>query len=614
MEVDGAPEEHQHQQALSEDERRRHWSLLEAVLDTYYLFQALGSYLDTESLASLYLALPPQRRDQWFCRHHLATWGKRHERASGECLLRLNPASTLLNMRSYLSFRHLFEHARWQVGTDDYLSLGDDDAPVYLLREQQQQMEDGVVQLYRVTYHTHLFRRHLMDKGRDMLVRACLFLPVQGPPQPFAGNLVVLGVGGHLFFYAPTLDGFRLVCNVHLQCSPHSLTCAPRGTALLAAHENSVFVALDLERVHCIFTRVHVAQDTFLGQCFTYEDTFVTGDEAGNVWEHRVVRSDKRQRRGTTDPVGGRAGSVVTTTLLLDHRAYGPNRWPFFHGETTDELVLAFKPGNRVTEDCLLLAGKRPRWGLGSLLRLVFSPGSMDYDSNDDAYVSFPQSLVASLVVHPGHQSVFVVVLTKLTRKAFLEFAPPVLTTQPRHMPPRFDLRVTGVVAVYELRFLLGRRLRVVSRYFLDAAPSTTPVASNDFFPSVPLPAEERRAYRMYSDLSLLRQTWRIQVQARCGRTHLTLRLDENTLAHIPLISTADSTVFCQGRDTSFRVFAFSEHHSFGFVAGAGYGPRYHTPLMSCVKYNRFFPDVLPSKIDETPPRVVHSHAILQGL
>lgn len=606
------------------------WGLVLRVLDQYYLFRLLGSYLDAETLASLYLALPPARRDAWFCRRHLAHWGRRHA-SHHRTRLRLDAGSTLLDMGSFLGFRHLYDHARWGVWNRRCRTLDAHGAVV------QDPMVGGVPPYggdngdgpypFRIAYLTYLFRSHPMQKSsygaQHLMVRACLFMPARGPPPPFAGCLVVLGVGGHLIFYAPTEAGFETVASLQLDCSPHSLACSPRGTALLAAHDNAVFLDLSDHRVRCIFTGVCVEQRRFLRQCFTSEDAFLTADEAGNVWEHGVTRGGPlillwppRLARSGGGCGGGRGGSTVTTRLLLDHRDYAPNGWPFFHGDTKTDLAAAYKPATPDTRSCLFLAGIRAGGGMGSVLRLAFSPErGKKGKQRKDLFANFPHALIAALDVHPSHERAYVVVITTQTREGFFS-APPELSAgvQPRENEPRFDELVTGVLGVYELQFPGGGRVRALPRYFLDECPRTShPVTQFPVAKIRLLPASHRRAYRLYT-ARCLKQGWKIQVQARCSRTHLTLRLDRHTLAHIPLVSTGDGTVVCQGLEMDFRVFAFSEHHSFGAVFGAGSGSKFHAALAACGKYQRFFPDAYEIQRPEKAVLVQHCHAIPQDM
>lgn len=613
-----------------EVEAWRQWNLMARVLGIAELMRDLGSFLDDDSLACLYEVLPLRWRDVWISSRHLASWGRRHDRAGGECLLRLLPRSPLLDVPTYLGFRHLHEHARWDLAPPHVVHLDDDNR---IASDPMEGDSDGGISLvaFRASYRTHLFKLHDMERpesGVFLLVRACLFLPSAGPPEPFAGNLAVLGFGGHLVFYAPTLDAFKITCVVVLQCSPHGLAISPGGTALLAAHENSVLLRLEKHRARCTFTGVRVDRRNFLGQCFTSESSFLTSDDAGNVWEHALDGDDddddgdasslpKQRRRqsrcfGSSARGAGPTGSVVTTTLLFGRRDYG-SPWPFAHGETTDDLALVYKTSTPSSADCLLLAGSAPGRGLGSILRLIFSPRSCAATST---YVFFRESLVASMATHPSQDCVFVVVVTRLKRSEF--FAPshaPIVRrdAQPRDTAPRFDALATGVVAVYELCFSRGRRARAVPRFFLDCAPPTSPLfESSASFPPDPAPQRHRRAYSLY-DNQCLSQNWKIQVQARCGQTTLVLRLNRRTLAHLPLVTAPDNTVFCQLRDKPFRVFAFSDHHSFGAVFGAELHKEYRCGLAACAKYNRLHPDVV-REIQRRPVTVQHCHAVLRGV
>lgn len=588
----------------AEDSERR-WQLLLRILDNPYIFRELGAYLDTEALACLYMLLPRRGRSNWFQRGHLASWGKRHDRPAGELRLSLVASSPLLDLPAYLSYRHLIEHARWGVSASRYTVMDADGLLEILYPDVLE--ADAVTVHY--AYHTHLFRPHPMlhDSGFRLTVRACLFLPVSGPPACFAGNLVLLGVGGQLQFYAPTLAGYQRVLDTRLHASPHGLVCSPRGTALLAGHENTIFIALESDLVRCVYTGVSVHPRSYRGQCFTAEDTFLSVDPTGNVWEHTVERRRPEpslmKKWKLRRPRGERR--AVVTRQLLD---YDPRHWPFLLPNTPAELVLTYKPATDSTCDCLLLSAMSRRAGLGATLRLRFAP--YEDDGCNDACVFFWRSFVASVVAHPTHESVYVVVVTKLTREDFFSpaYAPQVATTeQPRGTPPHFDPSVTGVVAVYELRFPGGRLVRAVPRFYLHEAPPTSWPGDDGAQPIEPLPPSVRRAYRLYAKQSCT-EDWTLQVQAHCGRTHLAIRLDGHTMAHLPLIASADNTVLCQHHTASFCAFAFSANHSFGAVFGRGTHSAHHAPLIACIKYNRFFPDVLADKIEGPLHAVTHEH------
>lgn len=604
-------------------------SLLEQLVADFYLFAELGSYLTTEALAGLYLALCPKKRDMWFHPRLLAEWGKRLPLNGRRCKLIVNPHSPLLNMSTFMTMRHLYEHGQWDTyRASRFIGLDVDEEIV----------RDECGGGFRDVFITDFFHRHSIECENRvyMLVRACLFLPVIGPPDPFAGNLVVMGVGGALIFYAPSLTGFFITCSVQLQCSPHNLAMSPDGTSLLAAGtKNSVFVHLSDHRAECLFTGVPVHQSSFLGQCFSAENVFLTTDEAGNVWEHEVLRGGVRMRfismprkrwkccllddGAGHDHCGYRMPeeAVVITRCLVGQREYGPTRWPFTYGEKTAGLALVYKQHTRATEACLILAGMAPRSGLGPVLRLIFSPHRKRKKGGRDVFVFFPRALVSSVAVHPSNESVFVVVLSRMKREEFFRHPPLVeVGRQPSNNAQRFDRRVTGVVGVYELTFAKRPRVRVVPRYFLDAAPASRYYPYWRDLPGVPEEEEgkELRAYRMYTDLLLEgQQGHKIQVQARCGLTHLVIRLDSHWFAHIPLISSPESTIVCQNLDAPCREWCFSEYHHFGILFGPGIGRRFFTPLVACIKYNRFHPDVAVINALRRPATSTLRQALLRG-
>ena len=599
----------------------RGWNLTRRVFGDTYLLRLLGAYLNTEALACLYIALPRDWRDLLFDRGNLVAWGKRHDRGGGECLLRLDSRSTLLDMGSYLSFRHLQEHTRW-----DGEWVYDDESLLYA--EHNEHLEAGGMNAvdpsvsYRAIQTAHFFRPHPIDDiGRRFLaVRACLFLPVKGPPPPFAGNLVVLGVGGHLVFYAPTLDGFEVTCAIELDCNPHGLACSPRGTALLAAHEDAVFVSLQPGIARCIRTGVSVGDASFLGSCFTSENAFLTTDQERRVWHHRLedgtappggkVRGGGKRRKKCASLRQNRASATVKgvtrqSVVWADAPSPNPKARPPRHTLGRDaQLALCYKPRTPDTPDCLLLAHMRHRQGLGPCLVLHLAPRAPE---ETRLCITFHRALVASLAVHPGHERVYVLVVTRLKRDEFFRraWAPLCKRSEESCLPfgNSFDRDVTGVVAVYELLFAKRELSEVVPRFFLDAVPLSLP--AYELHPHRPLPPTDRETRRrMYAphpegDLAYFGAAPEMQLNVSCGLTHLVVALDQKTLAHLTLFATAESTVACQRLKTPFKTFAFSEHHSFGVVFGCGAGRRHHAPLMSCPKYNRFFPDVIREKIKE---------------
>jgi hypothetical protein len=626
-------------------------ALVLSVMGNHLLMRLLGSYLDKDSIACLYLALPPNLRKLWFTCWQLASWAQRDPRESDQRRLRMERASPLVDLRAFLSFTHLHQHSNWNF------SFGEGYPPFH----------------HSIYYQTHLFRS--VKVSGAISVVACLFLPsvpsigsTSGktddtrqatPPPPFAGNLVVLEADEKLLFYAPTVSGFRLTATVKLGCSPHSLARSPSGRTLLAAHENAVLIQLKPYRVACTFTGVSVRQKTFLPDCFVNDEAFVTGDAYANVWIHTLTsvaevdqqRSTSHQRkRIKTNHQGSHGGGVVVLShLLLDNRSYGPTCWPFSKKYTAaapgGDFVVLYKQateggdanrcdGGGAVPDCLVMAVTTLRAGLGHCLRLRFAPAPSRHrplqpvvvtqteiprhplDLQRDVFVYFRRALVASMVLHPSHQSLFVVVMTKLDRNEF--FTPsnfPLLSVDGIECyfhPPLFDDEgaVEAFVGVYELRFPgdpgvmpFDQDVAVLPRWYLDGIPPNPQDVPKDFQP---------RTYKLYRrNKNLL--VWKPDIVARCNQTHLVVRLSPFRMVHLPLASAFNSTeVYMVPPGSCYYAFDFSQFHSFGASFPAIRRPDHFVHYMckpgmvACVKHNRFFPDVTPRINTMTdPPQLV---------
>lgn len=575
----------------SSDQRRDPWPAMRRALYIDHIAGLLGSFLDADAIACLYLALPlgGPLRQLWASPRNLASWGRRvGSRGSDLLQLRLDPLSPLLDLPAFLSFRHLHDHAFWEF-------------------EKRTQAFHCATKLFL----PHPFTPPGAGDAR-MRVRACTFLPSEGPPPPFAGNLAVLAVGGQLAFYAPTMDGFLPTFRTWLQSSPHSLATSPGGTAILAAHDSSsVFVELDSDRVRCTHTGVAIDADAFLSACFDSETSFLTGDASGNVWRHPIRRlrrpSLKRSAARRLKAAPCDISSYVTSVeseLLVDRRTYGPNEWPFHnYCDVRGKLALAHKWKTEDSPDCLLLAAMDPRAGLGHQLRLVFEPRLARHDARDDAFVYFMQSRVASLVVHPSGDSAFAVVVTKQKREDF--FAPErggavvSLDGQRRLGMTTFGEQVRGVVGVYELRFgddCCGG-VDVLPRFYLDGVTVLEQKDGSSHRHGGGIEYDLYRDGRPYP-------SGEMEISAACGDTHLVVRLSDRILAHLPLASTSASTL-ANTLHRAARRYAFSDRHSFGVVFGARGGI---PGLAACVKFNRFQRDVCPVPIKQRVPAEEHAH------
>lgn len=530
------------------------------VLSQHYLLRLLGSFLDPESVACLLLALPRLLRKEITSPYHLASWGRRDARRSpARRTLRLDPTSPFLDLYSFITFHHLHQHAYWLKNHYGYPRNFD--------------------------YTTGIFRVHLMQPStKAFAVRACLFLPVEGPPAPFAGNLVLLGYGGQLVFFAPTLAGFEMTANTQLGCSPHSLTRSPGGGALLAAHENSVFVRLKHYTVQCFFTGVPVARKTFLSDCFVDEDAFVTGDKTGNVWLHTVA--------GTRGPAGrtparkkAKEEMCIDSELLLDHRHHGAARWPFDYGSDRRDFGVMYKPVGPESRDCLVMLQTDSQLAWGHQLRFHFAPRVGETKRQfRDLFVYF-RGLIADLVLHPNGESLFVAVLTTLDRKQFFDHLIGGVSAEGWGANEELHEYEKGYVCVYEVKFVGGVELTVHPKYYLDGT-----------YPGSPRHDHPRR---YVVSCKTCQNQGKFCVRIKCGATTLAVKLSTQLIAHLPLVSTGESTVLHQVTDMHAGEFAFSEYHSFGACFTRNFrvaAQENQAGLMACVKQNRFCPDVMRIK------------------
>jgi hypothetical protein len=629
-------------------------ALVLRVLGNHLFMRRLGSYLDKDSIAYLYLSLPPSLRKAWFTCWHLASWARRDPREDiDQRCLRMECSSPLLDLRTFLSFTHLHQHSEWNF------SFGEGYPPFHPFN----------------FYQTHLFRPVKVSGSTSVV--SCLFLPsvpsigsTSGrtddtrqatPPPPFAGNLVVLEADEKLLFYAPTVSGFRLTATVKLGCSPHSLARSPSGRSLLAAHENAVLIQLKPYRVACTFTGVSVRQKTFMPDCFVNDEAFVTGDATANVWIHtltsnpnqKLSHQTQHRKRLKIDDKGhydivvggvGGGGIVVLSRLMIDNRSYGPTCWPFRYTKKTvgSDFAVIYKHATEgddanscdsggAVPDCLVMAVTTPRGGLGHRLRLRFAPTpshrplhplvvtqtsvpSHPLDLQRDVFVYFRRSLVASMVLHPSHQSLFVVVMTKLDRNEF--FTPsyfPLMSvdgSQMHFQPPIFDdeKAVEAFVGVYELRFPgdpvvspFNPDVSVLPRWYLDGMPPNRKYVPKDFQP---------KTYKLYRNKTL--RVWKPDIVAKCNQTHLVVRLSDIRMVHLPLASDCNSTEVYMVQLCSPSAFDFSQFHSFGAAFPAIHRPDHYVHyvckpgLLACVKHNRFFPDVTPRINAMTdPPQLI---------
>jgi hypothetical protein len=525
------------------------------------IMKLVGSYLHYEDVYNFFRSLPASLQRRWLYHSHLAEWTARR-RNKWEAALRIDRSSPFLDLASYLNFNHLHDHT-WNT---DGPGEEDEDQPLYA---------------------TSMFRHHPMQPPvRQLHVQACLFLPSKGPAPALAGNLVLLSMmgGGCLTFYAPTLDGFVLTCRVNLECSPHLLACSPGGTALLAAHHNSVWIDVSGPTVRCTFTGIRVDYGSS-GMCFASENSFLTSDYKGNVWLHQLEEEDSHSRRRLRAGVRPTVG--VTTSLLIDCQSYGTAAWPFNKNIGRGTFHFVYKPASPATTDCLILLSRTYFQGKGTAMRLKFAPRLQRDTSGEDYFIYFNKCIIADVVVHPGNEHIFVVVMTRLNREDFFGNGwRPVVSNVGQLYRPSRPIRATesNRVGVYELQFHDDdqKKVTAVPRFMLDGLSTFTTLHGHGVC--------SPRKYPM------IRPDEQKIIHAQCGNTHLTVALSPLLLVHLPLISTAESEVIHHMMKSTFRVFAFSGDLSFGvvFAEFREQNPALYNVagLISCVKYQRVNADV----------------------
>jgi hypothetical protein len=532
------------------------------ILAQHYLMRQIGDYLHHEDVVALFLALPQPLRQKWLSPYHLAAWTRRQKASPhngqfdhNEMLRRIEPTSRWLTLDTYLHVHPRMDHSRTTDGPWD-------------------QNDGGRI------FVTDLFKDHNFTPQRPRVkVRACLFLPQRGPTRFLRGNLVVMGWSGQVSFYETSMVSYKLTASINLECAPDSLALSPGGSALLAGHVNSVWIDVSSTVIRCIFTGVTVHRLHTPHRIYS-ETAFLTGDYGGNVWMHQLEGGGRKRKRSSDQEIR------VVTTLFVDSKCFGPKRWPFKSGGY-GSISFLYKPSTPSTSDCIIFFDNTHDQGRGSLLRLKFAPHPQKTASDfDDVFIHFSRSVIASITVHPEHDFIYVVVMTKLLRKEFFaqnSWSPAVSTVgELCRDGQNWYGRIEHTVGVYELEFPEGRQVVVRPRFLLDGVDRNG--------------VGSRLKHDLYKESE---HYSRILIEARCGVTNLTIKLSDELLAHLPLISTAENDVVYHYSEHEFVEFAFSANLGFGILFEDDVRIYDHSKplgLIACTKYQRFNRDVTSIK------------------
>ena len=517
----------------------------------FYLFLRLALYLDLESVVCLYHALPPRRRTRWFHPDHFSRWLKAHVNRDlnpGRCLA----LERVTTFAEYVQFVHFCQHSDFN--------------------------QDGHQRLDQAWYEQTSFVVYpTLPAIRNTHVVACLFLPMTAP-SVFAGNLVVACRQGQVYFFTQTLGGLRLTASLLLRSTPHGLACSPLGSTLLLAHHHTTLLRLRPggRSIEMFIVRVHIAPKLFRRDCFVDEDSFIAADADERVWMHTLVIETSNQ--------GLRLSRPTLQTRLL--HAYNRS------SDAASLLVALFKrPG---TDDgspaCLIAAKRRVSRGLGCWLRFDFGPLAPGRPCR--WLVRFPSCIVASVVLHPDHDRALVLVVTKLTRTGFwsVDQAPTIYNHQHKASQideeslstPPFDHKVTGWVGVYQIRFRGSTVASATPRFYLTGMTTNFKRGG------------ESNRHSLYSSPDVM------ELQAQCNRTHLTVRLNHEFLAHLPLAQSYFSHTHYQLVYSTFDVWDFSERHSYGAtfdstLQGQSFPSRYLRGWRCCTHLAFMQEDTAPS-------------------
>jgi hypothetical protein len=513
------------------------------VLRVPHLFFKILCHTTLEATVSLYLALPPAARDLCFRPDYYARLVRLQDLRRTDGVRLQLVAGDEVDFVSYVKFRHLHLHGLAMPRSA----------------------------LNSACYVVDAYRSHpMLPHQREMVVVDCLFLPATAPGR-LSNNLVVLCAGGEFLCYAPGDFCFRLTASSVLrgmESQAHSLVSSPLGTRLLVVGERyTCYIKLAEDGLLSLLTRIpeRILKCNFGSHCFVDESSFLTMD---TVNHHLLTKWTY---------------SEVSETMV--RRVWLKVRLPLLGGLDPPKS-LVYKRRTENTPDCLILSARPRGLAQGNRLGLVvdfFGGRETPYKeggSLDFYEVNFRSCVVADHVVHPDQERVYVGVVTRLSRKDFFAHVPP--TVEECLLPDGF---VVGTGAVYELTFGAGGRMEVRPKFYLDMLERDERVgvfADN-------WGAGQQRLYHFAMSQEPM-------MKLQCGRHTLTVKLNSNVLAHIPLVSGPDSTV-CYLRPTGtyghFVKFCFSTDHSFGAVF-RGYlalSNSFMWGLKLCPVYNNFSGD-----------------------
>lgn len=377
-------------------------------------------------------------------------------------------------------------------------------------------------------YQTQGFYRHpVLPPTAIFPVVSCIFLPMAAPGR-FSGSLAVLGREGELVLLSPRRDCFRKIFSCTLSMgTPRSaaktLVSSPSGKSMLATDERGLYwVHLSEEKVRCVRFDLSGNWRDLGGVCFYDEQSFLLLDICGRLWKHSLVHSEQL------------TGEMILGPIAMD----ASSGWP---------ITYAYKRETSATSAWLVLNPRRA--GTAHWNRMMFC------SKEETLLFEVPECLVCNYAVHPDQEELYVVVLTCQSRKQFLSQAP----VQPVHRYSVMPLvhfatgNRVGRVGVFRVDFT-APAIRLVPRFYMSAVGETGDEV---------LPGEF--GYCTLHNLSSSPS----MTDMRCSRSHLSVMAGCNQLAHLPLISGAESTVLYQRLRTR-TTFCVSEDNSF-FASFRGY-------------------------------------------
>jgi hypothetical protein len=402
------------------------------------------------------------------------------------------------------------------------------------------------------------------------MVVDCIFLPATAPGR-LSNNLVLLGTEGELFCYAPGESCFRQTVRTTLNFQGHSLVSSPLGSKLLVVAEKYLCLVrlaedgVDVSLKVRIPERIH--KYAFGGDCFVDECSFLTM----NTLNQQVVSK----------------WTYCEDTETLIRRVCLKIRLPPLGGLDPPQ-ALVYKRVTEDTEDCVVVSARPTSLGQGNCLGLIFdffgaeeSPQQRRIGGQIAFYqLTLPSCVIADHAVHPDQKRVYVAVITMLDKEEFFADVPFAHDVEQCTLPP-VGGEIRGVVAVYEINFITGRRVKVLPKFYLDQIEGTP---------------EEEAARMEYPGLGVFRRLYTFMgtheslVRLKCYQYNLTLKLDCGFLAHVPLVSGPASTICYHKSWGHFTRFCFSADHSYGAVF-RGYlamGNDFLSGLRGCPLYNVF--------------------------